>query len=103
MCEISSILSLPTSLSPPAPSPVQGITLTPYPSSICVSWSPPADDGGQPVSGYVVQWAPVTTPVEGSATLPTSSSSPVVGVFTNMTTTETTSILKGLSSSTLYM
>ena len=35
-----------------APSPVTNVSITSYPDSLCVSWSPPVDNGGEQVAGY---------------------------------------------------
>ena len=35
-----------------APSPVTNVSITSYPDSLCVSWGPPVDNGGEQVAGY---------------------------------------------------
>ena len=30
------------------------LTITPYPDSLCVSWQPPSENGGQNISSYQV-------------------------------------------------
>ena len=49
---VSSITFTPARV-PGAPT---GVVLTPGDAEISVSWSPPADDGGSPITEYIVQW-----------------------------------------------
>lgn len=47
-----------------APSAVVGIVLTPYPDSICVSWDPPSDNGGETITEYRISYRNVNTSSE---------------------------------------
>ena len=47
-----------------APSAVVGIVLTPYPDSICVSWDPPNDNGGENITDYRISYRNVNTSSE---------------------------------------
>ena len=54
------------------PSAPQSVVVTPGPNEIVVNWRPPADDGGSPVTGYMMTWV---SSVGTSGSIPTTGTS----------------------------
>ena len=66
------------------PGEPQGVSLTPGPREITVTWQPPAGNGGSPITGYLITWVSSTG---ASGTIPT---------------TETTRTLRNLANGATY-
>ena len=66
------------------PGQPQAVTLTPGPREIVVTWEPPANSGGGPITGYLITWVSSTG---ASGTIPT---------------TETTRTLRNLANGATY-
>jgi uncharacterized delta-60 repeat protein len=63
------LVAVVTSPSPHAPGPPRDLKATgPTPRSVALDWSSPADDGGLPLTGYLVQWPGQEVVVTDSST-----------------------------------
>ena len=85
--------SLPPDLGSPAPAPAlpsgnppsapQSISATPGPNQIVVTWQPPADTGGTPITGYTITWVSSTG---ASGTIPETATTRTLRNLTNSAT-----------------
>jgi SpoIID/LytB domain protein len=70
--DLSTAINVPTIPSGSPPAAPRSVSATPRPNEILVTWQPPADDGGSPITGYTITWRSSTG---ASGTIPTTETS----------------------------